>query len=33
MLNGVITRKLEALEETLHVESLGKVTLDTVQSN
>ncbi|XCN72555.1 MAG: DUF86 domain-containing protein [Candidatus Electrothrix aestuarii] len=34
MLNGVITRKLEALEETLHeLESLGKVTLDTLQSD
>lgn len=34
MLNGVITRKLEALEETLlELESLGKVTLDTIQTN
>ena len=34
MLNGVITRKLEALEETLlELESLGKVTLDTLQSD
>jgi uncharacterized protein YutE (UPF0331/DUF86 family) len=34
MLNGVITRKLEALEETLlELESLGKVTLDTLQTN
>ncbi|WPD20968.1 MAG: DUF86 domain-containing protein [Candidatus Electrothrix scaldis] len=34
MLNGVITRKLEVLEETLHeLESLGKVTLDTLQSD
>lgn len=34
MLNGVITRKLEALEETLHeLESLGKVTLETLQND
>ncbi len=34
MLNGVITRKLEALEETLQeLESLGKVTLDTVRTD
>ncbi|MCW5211634.1 DUF86 domain-containing protein [Desulfobulbus sp. TB] len=34
MLNGVITRKLEVLEETLHeLESLGKVTLDTLQND
>lgn len=34
MLNGVITKKLEVLEETLHeLESLGNITRDTVQTN